>query len=104
MGPRLQICALCLAASRLSASSHQGGAAMRLQSLRVDERYLRELRRLLANGDAPAVGTAAASLTPSELADLLVQLGPLELARLETVVGADRLADAVAELDPAEAA
>ena len=76
---------------------------MRLQTTHLAEHQLRELRRLLANHNGSA-GMAAASLTPHELADLLVTLQPAELVQLEPVIGVERLADAVAELDPAEAA
>ncbi len=74
---------------------------MRLEPTKVD---VRRLRDLLARGNRAAAHEMLAWLGPSELADVLVQLDPVQLAALEASIGSDRLADAVAQLDPSEAA
>jgi magnesium transporter len=77
---------------------------MRLQTPVLDERRVRDVRRMLLTDVAAPMAEYVASLTPAELADLLVELSPIELARLEPLVGTERVADAIAELDPSEAA
>jgi len=74
---------------------------MRLQPSYVD---VRRLRQLLDDGNPREAETLVLSLAPAGLADLLLQLDPIELARLQPVLGRVRLADALAELDPSEAA
>jgi magnesium transporter len=65
---------------------------------------VRQVRRLIADGNPAAAAEMARAMRPAELAELLVRLGPAELARIEPYLGTERLADAVAELDPTEAA
>ena len=77
---------------------------MRLQTPLLDERRVRDIRRMLLADQAGPTADFVLSLNPAQLADLLVELAPVELARLEPLVGAERLADAIAELDPSEAA
>src|SRR5712692_3040788 len=79
----------------------QGGAAMRLQPTFVDVRHLRQL---LADSNLAEAEAAVSTLTAAVLADLLLQLDSLELARLQPLLPSGRLADALAELDASEAA
>jgi magnesium transporter len=74
---------------------------MRLQPLHVD---VRRLRLLLAGEDSAQAAEIASTLSPAELAEVLVQLRPVELVQLESHIGSERIADAVAQLDPSEAA
>src|SRR5439155_21267295 len=74
---------------------------MRLQPAVLD---VRRVRDMLADGDAQAAGEIALALSPPDLAELLMQLGPIELSRLQPYLGIEQLGDAVAELDPSEAA
>ncbi len=74
---------------------------MRLQPTYLD---VRRLRRWLADGNLSEAEVAVRALSPTELADVLLQLDALELARLQPLLGPQRLADAMAELDPSEAA
>lgn len=86
---------------------------MRLNSEEV--RHIRTLLSESANGSMSAQASPAgqgaafaaeilAPLTAPELAELLLRLQPKELAVLERAVGTERLADAMAHLDPTEAA
>jgi hypothetical protein len=74
---------------------------MRLQPTYVD---VRRLRQLLDDGRVQEADTAVITLGPAELADVLLQLDALELARLQPRLGRQRLAGALAELDSSEAA
>jgi magnesium transporter len=74
---------------------------MRLQPTYLD---VRRLRRWLADGNLQEAESAVIALSPTELADVLLQLDALELARLQQLLGPQRLADGMAELDPSEAA
>ncbi|HZT08293.1 MAG TPA: magnesium transporter [Chloroflexota bacterium] len=73
---------------------------MRLEPTGVDVRHVRDV---LATGSRAAAQDLV-WLSPSELAEVLLQLDAVELATLDLALGPDRLADAVAQLDPSEAA
>ncbi len=60
--------------------------------------------RALLNESANGAIESLAPLTAPEMAELLLRLEPKELAVLERIVGTERLAQAIAHLDPAEAA
>jgi magnesium transporter len=74
---------------------------MRLHQPIVD---VRRLRRALGDEDVPRAAELASALAPADLAEALLKMTPAELASLEPFLGAERLADAVAQLDPTEAA
>lgn len=74
--------------------------------MRLQPTYLnvRRLRQSLAERRLPEAEAAVSMLSPAMLADVLLQLDPLELARFQPLLGPGRLADALAELDASEAA
>src|SRR6266581_3812952 len=65
---------------------------MRRALIRIDARQLRDL--MVSRGPA-AAADAIALLTSEELAELLLQLDAVDLARLEPYLGKDRLDDAM---------
>lgn len=72
--------------------------------MRLNAGEIRHIRALLTESANGAAMELLAPLTAPELAELLLRLQPQELAVLERLVGTERLADAMAHLDPAEAA
>jgi len=74
---------------------------MRLQPVYVD---VRSLRQMLADGRLHDAEVAVSMLSPAVLADVLLQLEPIDLARLQSLLAPGRLADALAELHASEAA
>lgn len=72
--------------------------------MRLNPAEVRHLRGLLRGQGEETAAEQLAPLTAPELAELMLQLPPQELAVLEPLVGTERLADAMANLDPSEAA
>ncbi len=66
--------------------------------------HVRRVRESFAADDVAGAASIVVGLTPREIADLLVLLGPAELARLEPYLGVERIADAVAVEPPARKA